>query len=575
MQFIANVFPIYAWASTYNTNMFTRDLLAAFIVTIMLIPQSLAYALLAGLPPEVGLYATVLPLVTYAIFGSSRTLSVGPMAIASLMTAVALGEVAKQGSSDYLSAAIVLAFLSGLFLLLMGILRLGFLANFLSHPVLSGFITASAIIIALSQLKHLLGIEVDGNNVIAMGKQLAANFYEVNLVTLAIGLSVILFLLLVRKYGVRFFSAMGLNSTSAQILTKASPIIAVIATVAATHVGALDKLGVAIVGEFSVTIPEFGLPAISFELIKVLLLPAVLISVIGYVESVSIGKILAAKRREKINVNQEFIGLGAANIASSLSGGFPVSASLSRTSVNFDSGAVTQAASIFAAVGVALLAFSLGPFLYALPNATLAATIVIAISTLVDFTVLKKTLHTARSDFYAIFITLVTTLLLGVEAGLMCGVGASIGLLLYRSSKPHIAEVGLVDGTQHFKNIRRHQVQTVEQVLSLRVDESLYFANASYLEDHIYSHLCEDHKVVHLVLMCSAVNEIDYSALEILTSINAGLRDLGVTLHLSEVKGPVMDAIQGTEFIDSLSGEIYLCQYDAYADLKGKDHNVT
>jgi len=568
MQFIANVLPIYTWANTYNTNVFTRDLLAAVIVTIMLIPQSLAYALLAGLPPEVGLYATVLPLVTYAIFGSSRTLSVGPMAIASLMTAVALSEVAKQGSSDYLSAAIVLAFLSGLFLMIMGLLRLGFLANFLSHPVLSGFITASAIIIALSQLKHLLGIDVDGNNIIAMGKQLAVNAYGVNGVTLAIGLGVILFLLLVRKYGVGLFSAMGLNNTSAQILTKASPIVAVITTVAATHVGALDELGVAIVGEFSVTIPEFGLPTISFELIKVLLLPAILISVIGYVESVSIGKILAARRREKIDVNQEFIGLGAANIASSLSGGFPVSASLSRTSVNFDSGAVTQAASIFAAIGVALAAFTLGPFLYALPNATLAATIVIAISTLIDFSVFKKTWHTARSDFYAIFITLVTTLLLGVEAGLVCGVGASIGLLLYRSSKPHIAEVGLVAGTQHFKNIRRHQVETVPQILSLRVDESLYFANASYLEDHIYRYLSDDSKFSHLVLMCSAVNEIDYSALEILTSINARLCDLGVTLHLSEVKGPVMDAIDGTEFIESLSGEIYLCQYDAYGDIK-------
>jgi len=226
-------------------------------------------------------------------------------------------------------------------------------------------------------------------------------------------------------------------------------------------------------------------------------------------------------------------------------------------------------------VGVALLAFSLGPFLYALPNATLAATIVIAISTLVDFTVLKKTWHTARSDFYAIFITLVTTLLLGVEAGLMCGVGASIGLLLYRSSKPHIAEVGLLEGTQYFKNVRRHQVETVTPILSLRVDESLYFANASYLEDHIYSHLCDDHNVSHLILMCSAVNEIDYSALEILTNINTGLRDLEVSLHLSEVKGPVMDAIQGTEFIKSLSGEIYLCQYDAYTKLKGKDHKVT
>ncbi len=575
MLFIANVFPIYAWASGYNSNMFGRDFLAAVIVTIMLIPQSLAYALLAGLPPEVGLYATVLPLFTYAIFGSSRTLSVGPMAIASLMTAVALGEVAKQGSSDYLSAAIVLAFLSGLFLMLMGVLRLGYLANFLSHPVLSGFISASAIIIALSQLKHLLGIEVDGNNIIHMAQTLIANFHQVNVVTLALGLSVILFLLVVRQYGVVFFTAMGFSKASAKILSKASPIVAVFATVAATRLGSLDEMGVAIVGEFSVTLPEFRLPVLSLELIEILLLPAILISVIGYVESVSIGKILAAKRREKIDVNQEFIGLGAANIASSLSGGFPVTASLSRTSVNFDAGAVTQAASIFAAMGVALASFTLTPFLYALPNATLAATIVIAISTLVDFSVFKKTWKYARSDFYAILTTLVTTLFMGVEAGLICGVVASISLLLYRTSKPHIAEVGLLEGSQHFKNIRRHQVETVPHILSLRVDESLFFANASFLEEHIYSHLCDDHKITQLILMCSAVNEIDYSALEMLTGINVCLQEQGVTLHLSEIKGPVMDSIQGTGFIESLHGEIYLCQYDAYADLKHKDHKVT
>ncbi len=570
MQSIANALPILSWLKHYNSQVFKKDFLAAVIVTILLIPQALAYALLAGLPAEVGLYSTILPLIVYAFFGSSRTLSVAPMAIASLMTAVALAEVAKQGSADYLSAAIVLAFLSGAFLLILGGLKFGFLANFLSYPVISGFITASAIIIALSQFKHLLGIEAQGTNVFELSTSLFESLNQINSMTMVLGFGVLVFLYLANKFGASILVKLGIKKEPAQALSKATPLLAVLATITIVMQWGLETQGVAIVGEIEVGVPVLALPVFSLELIKVLIMPAILISVIGYVESVSIAKKLAAKRREKIDVNQELVGLGAANIASSLSGGFPVAGSLSRTTLNFNSGAMTQAASIYAAILVTVASFTLTPILYFLPKATLAATIMIAVISLVDFSVFRKTWNYARGDFYAILITLKITLIFGVELGLICGVATSICLLLYRSSKPHVAEVGLITGTQYFKNVRRHQVETIPQILSLRVDESLFFANASSLEDRLFHYLYKRQDVSEVILMCSAVNEIDYSALEILDSINIRLNNLGVHLNLSEVKGPVMDSLKNTQVIKNLSGDVFLCQYDAYIELKNK-----
>ncbi|MEH6345083.1 MAG: sulfate permease [Bermanella sp.] len=568
MQSIATALPIFSWLKHYNDQVFKKDFLAAVIVTILLIPQALAYALLAGLPAEVGLYSTILPLIVYAFFGSSRTLSVAPMAIASLMTAVALAEVAKQGSADYLSAAIVLAFLSGVFLLILGAFKFGFLANFLSYPVISGFITASAIIIALSQLKHLLGIEAHGINVFELSTSLFENLTQINPKTMLLGFGVVVFLYFSNKYGANTLQKLGIKKGPAQALSKAAPLLAVLATIMIVIQGGLESQGVAIVGEIEVGVPVLALPVFSLELIKVLIMPAILISVIGYVESVSIAKKLAAIRREKIDVNQELVGLGAANIASSLSGGFPVAGSLSRTTLNFNSGAMTQAASIYAAILVTVASFTLTPILYFLPKATLAATIMIAVISLVDFSVFKKTWNYARGDFYAILITLIATLFFGVELGLICGVATSIFLLLYRSSKPHVAEVGLMAGTQHFKNVRRHEVETTPEILSLRVDESLFFANASFLEDRLFHFLNKRREINSVIFMCSAVNEIDYSALEILDGINIRLINLGMKLHLSEVKGPVMDTLKNTSFIKNLSGDVFLCQYDAYVELK-------
>jgi SulP family sulfate permease len=296
-------------------------------------------------------------------------------------------------------------------------------------------------------------------------------------------------------------------------------------------------------------------------------LPAIAISIIGYVESISVGKTLGAKRGQRVDGNQELIGLGAANIASSISGGFPVTGGFSRSVVNFDAGASTQLAGILAALGIALAALFLTPVLYYLPQATLAATIIVAVLALIDFSTLKKTWVLSKSDFFAVSLTILGTLSFGVEAGVAAGVIVSLGLYLYRTSKPHIAEVGLIEGTEHFRNVLRHSVTTHPQLLSLRVDENLFFANAGYLEDCIYAALQKNPEVKHLVLMCSACNAIDYTALEVLETINAHLRDLGVTFHLSEIKGPVMDHIENTSFLEHLTGQVYLSQYQAYTEL--------
>lgn len=565
---ISQFLPIVSWGKEYNRSVFGADLIAALIVTIMLIPQSLAYALLAGVPAEVGLYSSILPLITYAVFGTSRTLSVGPVAITSLMTAAALSGVVEQGSADYLTAAIVLALLSGLFLITMGAFKAGFLANFLSHPVVSGFITASAVIIALSQLRHLLGVNTQGDNLASLSASLFLALPDINVITLGLGLCSLIFLFWVKEGGVRFLASFGLSPKSAQLISKAAPVLVVIVTITVTSLFALDTFGVAIVGTIPKGLPLFQIPVMPIELVKSLIGPAILISVIGYVESVSVGKTLAAKKRQKIDPDQELIGLGTANIASALSGGFPVTGGFSRSVVNFDAGAVTQAASIYAAIGIGAVSLFFTPWLYFLPKATLAATIIVAVVSLVDFSIFKKTWVYEKSDFYAVMITVGTTLFFGVEIGVTCGVCVSLALHLHHSSKPHIAVVGLVEGTEHFRNVRRFHVQTIPEILSLRVDGSLFFANAGFLEDYVYDAVFMNDRVAHVILMCSAINEIDYSALEVLESINERLIQQGVNFHLSEVKGPVEDVLKRSGLLSHLSGKVHISQYHAYRDTR-------
>ncbi|GAA6160613.1 solute carrier family 26 protein [Ruegeria sp. HU-ET01832] len=559
--------PVLSWARSYGRAELSNDLMAAVIVTIMLIPQSLAYALLAGLPPEAGLYASIAPILLYAIFGTSRALAVGPVAVVSLLTASAVGQVAEQGTAGYAVAALTLAFLSGGFLLLLGFLRLGFLANFLSHPVIAGFITASGILIAASQLKHILGVNAHGHTVFEILASIAAHLHEVNWVTLVIGLSATAFLFGARRWLKPGLFRLGAPAALADILTKAGPVAAVVATTVAVWALDLVEMGVEIVGEVPQSLPPLTLPGFAPDLLAALLVPAILISVIGFVESVSVAQTLAAKKRQRIDPDQELIGLGAANIGAAFTGGYPVTGGFARSVVNFDAGAETPAAGAYTALGLAIAALALTPLVYFLPNATLAATIIVAVLSLVDFSILRRTWDYSRADFIAVSSTVLLTLGLGVEVGVASGVAISILLHLYKTSRPHVAEVGRVPGTEHFRNVLRHDVETAPTVLTLRIDESLYFVNAGFLEELILSRLAERTKVKHVVLMFSAVNELDYSALETLEAINHRLKELGVGLHLSEVKGPVMDRLKRSHLVDSLNGRVFLSQNDAWTTL--------
>ena len=567
LRSLARYIPVLDWGRSYNGTALSNDLIAAVIVTIMLVPQSLAYALLAGLPPEAGIYASIVPIILYAIFGTSRALAVGPVAVVSLMTAAAIGNIAETGTMGYATAALTLAFLSGAMLLAMGILRLGFIANFLSHPVIAGFITASGILIATSQIGHILGVKTEGHTLPEILWSLWIGLGSANWITVLLGVSATTFLFWVRKGLKPLLHKNGVGPRLADVLTKAGPVAAVVATTLAVWGFDLSVKGVKIVGSVPQSLPPFTIPDFSPSLVMQLVVPALLISVIGFVESISVAQTLAAKKRQRIDPDQELIGLGAANLGAAFTGGYPVTGGFARSVVNFDAGAETPAAGSFTAIGLAIAAVALTPLVFFLPKATLAATIIVAVLSLVDFSILKRSWTYSKDDFIAVAATILLTLTLGVETGVSAGVLLSLVLHIYKTTRPHIAEVGLVEGTEHFRNILRHPVKTDPALLSVRIDQSLYFANARFLEDFIYKRVMGHSEIKDVVLMFPAVNEVDLSALESLEAINSRLKDVGIRLHLSEVKGPVMDRLKRSHLLEELTGEVFLSQYDAWQRL--------
>ena len=557
------LFPVFEWGRGYDRETFTSDLVAAIVVTIMLVPQGMAYAMLAGLPPQVGLYGAMLPLVIYALLGSSRQLAVGPVAVVALMTAAAAGEVAAQGTQDYHLAALVIAFLSGAILLALGLLRLGFLANFLSHPVISGFITAAGILIAGSQLRHLTGIDMGGSTLPALVASLVAGIGGLHLPTVALSTVVLAFLFWARSGLAPLMRRIGIGAQIATLVARGALLMAVAISTAAVAALGLDAAGVAIVGEIPRGMPALSLPLAEPGAMTALLVPALMIAIVGYVESVSIAQTLAARRRQKIDVDRELVALGAANLGASATSAMPVTGGLSRSIVNFDAGARTPAAGAMTAVGVGLALLVFTPLMHFLPRATLAAIIIVAVASLLDLRALPRIWSYSRADGAAMAATIAVTLGMGVEPGLAAGVGLSLLLHLYRTSRPHVAVVGQVPGTEHFRNVERHAVVTDPEILSIRIDESLYFPNARFLEDCVMDHVAGNPRLRHVVLMFPAVNDVDASALESLETINRMLADSDVQMHLSEVKGPVMDRLQRSHFLEALTGEVYLTQFDA------------
>ena len=457
--------------------------------------------------------------------------------------------------------------LSGVMLAVLGFLRAGFLANLLSHPVISGFITASGILIATSQLKHILGIRAGGDNWPDMLMALGGSVTDTNYWTLAIGVSATAFLFWVRKGGKPALEALGLPPRAAGMTAKAGPVAAVAFTIIAVIALDLGGKGVSLVGAIPQGLPPFAVPSTDLSLIQHLWVPALLISVIGFVESVSVAQTLAAKRRQRISPDQELVGLGAANIASAFSGGYPVTGGFARSAVNFDAGAETPAAGAFTAIGIALATLFLTPLLFSLPIATLAATIIVAVLSLVDLKTPGLLWRYSKADFAAHFVTIGITLIAGVELGVIAGVGVGLLLYLWRASRPHAAIVGRVPETEHFRNVERHKVLTVPHVLSIRIDESLTYLNARWLEEYVLERVAERPELRHVILMCSAVNEIDASGLESLEAINHRVGDGGMGLHLSEVKGPVMDRLKRTHFLEELNGRVFLSQDRAFSEL--------
>ncbi|WP_414433131.1 SulP family inorganic anion transporter [Alcanivorax sp. IL2] len=554
--------PASDWLASYNREQAAGDTLAAIIVTILLVPQGLAYAMLAGMPPQTGLYASILPLILYALFGTSRTLSVGPAALTSLITASAAGTLAQGDPQLFIQAAIGMGLLSGLFLVAMALLRLGWLTNLLSHPVITGFISGCAILIAASQLKHLLRIDAAGEELVTLALSLAQQLAQTHWLTLAISLIAIA-CLLIPKYLAAPLKATRLPGWLVAFISKCGPILAVLVTTLLTVSLALDSRGLAVVGAIPPGLPHFTLPGLGREHWQSLVTPAALLALIGIVESISLAQALAAKRRERVDANRELMGLGLANIGSGLSGAFAVTGSFSRTTVNYDAGARTPMAGLLTGIGIALVAlFFTGWFQY-LPLAALAAIIVVGILPLINLAELKHLWAFSRPDALAMAATLAGVLLINVQSGLLLGVVLSVALFMWRTSQPHVAELGRIPGTHHFRNMDRHSVELTEEVLSIRVDESLYFGNARTLEDRIYDDAQAHPQIQHVVLHCSGINHLDASAVESLESLNERLKNAGVTLNLSNVKGPVMDVLIKTDFQKVLTGRVYLSHYQA------------
>jgi len=448
--------------------------------------------------------------------------------------------------------------------------RLGFLVNFLSHPVISGFSSAAALVIGFSQLKHLLGFDIPRSHLITETiTHAATHISQLNIPTFMIALLSLAILLSFKERLATMLKSVGVGSGVADALAKSGPLVAVlVTTIAVWLLGLNQSYGVSIVADIPAGLPHLTLPNFDLDLIQHLLPAALLISLVGFLESVSVAKSLASKRRQKIDANQELIALGAANIGASLTGGYPVTGGFSRSLVNFTAGAVTPLASIITAVLVAVTVVLFTPLLYFLPKATLAAIIMVAVANLIDIKTFREAWHYNKADAASLIATFVAVLTLGIEVGIVAGAGLSIALYLWRTSRPHMAEVGRVGSTEHFRNVLRHEVQTHPEVLAIRVDESLYFANTAYLEDEVLARVADHPEINHLLLIMSAVNFIDASALETLETLTERLQDAGVTVNMAEVKGPVMDRLERVGFHEGFGdGKIYLSTHEAMENL--------
>ena len=547
--------PAASWLRSYDRADLRPDLAAGITIAAMLVPQGMAYALLAGLPPEVGLYAATVPVLVYALLGTSRQLAVGPVAIVSLLTASALAPIVEEGSASYLAAAAVLALLVGVIHLVLGFGRLGFLVNLLSHSVLVGFTAAAAIIIGFSQVKHVLGVAVPRqeqfvDTVRAVGEQ----FGDIHGPTLVIGIASLVVLLAAKRVMPRLPAAL----------------LVVAGSTLAVDLLDLEAEGVAVVGDIPDSLPVFGIPDASGSLIADLVVAAVVITVVGFMESIAVAKVYARRHRYDLDPDQELIGLGAANVASGLFGGYPVTGGFSRTAVNDTAGARTPLASVVTALLVLITIALLTPLLVSLPKAALGAVIMVAVAGLIDVGEMRHIASVKRSDLIGMGVAFVATLALGIEIGIVLAVVASMLVVFARMSRPHTAVLGRIDGTTSYRNISRFPEAVVPRdVTVLRIDASLSFVNAANVKATLIA--AADAAPAAVVLDASGINDIDATGVEALRDVLTECADRGVPLHIADVKGPVRDVLHRSGLWTELADRLHPTTHDGVEAALGRD----
>ena len=561
-----------AWISAYRREHLPADLLAGLIVTVLVIPQSLAYALLAGLPPQVGLYVSIFPVIVYAWFGSSMTQAVGPVAITAIMTYTVLSPLAAPGSAEYIVLAASLCLFSGALILAFGLLRLGFLSQLLSRPVISGFISGSTVLIVISQIKLLLGVKTSGTTTWEVVAALLEAIPDTRPVTLLIGAIALVVLYAARQWLPAALEKLGLSRRAASFLVRLMPLIVVIAATLLVIEFDLDRQhGVAVVGAVQEGVASFSFFLPSFGSLKLLAIPALILALIGMVQNITMAQALAIKRREHIHPNRELVGLGSANIVAAFYGGMPVGGGLSRSVINTDAGAQSPLASIVAGFAMLAVVAAGTQWFSRLPLAVLAANIVVAAINMIDVKAFRQAWSYDRADGLALLGTAIGVLALGLELGIALGIGLSLATLLLRASTPHIAVIGRLAGSEHFRNVNRHRVETIPGVLLLRIDESLFFGNLNAVEARLAAELEKAPDTHDLVLVMSGVNRVDATAMEVLTDTNRDLGERHIRLHLAEVKGPVQDRLMKSPLWEAFSGKVFLSVNEAFETLAG-DH---
>jgi SulP family sulfate permease len=547
---LAHTFPVLGWARGYPRERLRGDVTAGLTVAVMLIPQAMAYATLAGMPPVTGLYAAIVGIAVYAMLGTSGSLAVGPVAITSLLTVEGLSRVATPDDPAYPAAAAALALLVGGLLIALGLLRLGVLVNLLSHPVISGFTSAAAIVIAVSQAKDLLGLDIGRpDGLVDTLRALADGIGATNATTAVLATAAVAVLVAGRRYARRWPTALA---------------VVVLATLA-TWAFSLNEHGVAILRDVPGGLPTPAVPDVSTGLLGDLFPVALTIAVVAFAEGISVAKAIARKTRDSVDPNQELLATGAANTAAGVFSGFPIAGGFSRTAVNHDAGARTPLASMITAAVLVVAVLWLTPLFFYLPKAALAAIVVVAVLGLVDIADARFTFRVSRTDGTTLAVTFLVTLLLGVEPGLAAGVVFSLAAFVWRSANPHTTELGRVDGTTEYRNVNRWPTRTADDTVLLRVDGPLFFANTRRLDERVQGLVASRRAVRTVVLDASAMTDIDASGVHALHELLSDLGTAGIELHLATVRGPIRDALERGGVWSDLSGRVHATIADACA----------